>query len=316
MTITKLMDDTRWYVPKSVSIGHDYVREGACLFRSSDTLGNYNLADSKISRELLRGFVKVRDAESALGWCSKYGLPFGHGDVLIQDMLKLAGSVRWLLELHKLAVVDYLPFKIRELYLQIFSEKEIFEEFPDSSAFEFPHTASALSTDPNRIFVLMRGDRRLRGWNPCNVYTVYFNNAAIDLVELEDLWEDYDRRDIEVSADVFVILATLNYIAKAMNHHLMSINPKLEEMGGTLIPSLCARTPWQAITLAMYEEMSSAKNVGSCANPNCQRIFLRTRLDNIYCSRPGCRKWASRNRKRIGQADQLRTADGDPSKPI
>ncbi len=91
------------------------------------------------------------------------------------------------------------------------------------------------------------------------------------------------------------------YLKNVFEHLTADIHPTFELVptdNGELAPLQieCLSSPWQSITLALYDYVSGTSPLKDCENPNCDRIFIREgrQAKARYCSE-SCEKWCNRH---------------------
>lgn len=226
----------------------------------------YNLKMKRVQQRVLAALARADAPASAEQFFKQWGAPISLAKIMtLSEIINYAKSLQWLIK------------------ILTATEREDFETL--SGLMQYGKRRSGMYvtfTPPHKIF------GRLQNTNPDS-------NRPMKLTEIDPVLLKFGCNVLEWHDDYYVAAAygLLELVFNRVLHGAVPVASRpswKRDHESSLIP-LC---PWQAAHIALYEDWRAGTNFKSCANPNCNEVFQRSR-DKVYCGRDACRKWCSRN---------------------
>lgn len=311
-----------WPLPES-----SYLHEGksGVHMEHSGIKESIDLESPATQDQLFRTFRQIRNPETCIRWMQKYGCPWEPVGLFTyynpHDVLNLSRCVSWIWyfsQLLKHSQVDFVRNHLRfqsraDKYAANLTEDEWHEIVERVESKNF-----ANSSDLVNYFALTRASEHLE----CgSILFSRYETFETEIMQIDSLFGTSplplnvgaNAVAIEIkniankSDDLTVLHWGHQYLQKAVTAMLVSVQPSIQivppnTMGGfsfEINQVLSVQSPWQAIVSELVKRITSQSIARTCANNSCGATFIPSRADNIFCARPGCRKAASRQRKKF-----------------
>jgi len=207
-------------------------------------------------------YSEIEDAQDALEWLQEVGFPIAAMDITLDHFLGTAAFVRWLMIL--IHAIANEPHSLRQYLEQHPADNNQYKiDFRPRPA-QMPNFHGAYATlfsrdvTPSETLMLAASER-------------YYDKAAWDRDPL--LFQEYAAKD---------------YVRRALAANLTGAAPCLEwrqealTKTWDLVPTMAVPSPWQAIMLALYKEMTGQSTLKKCRRPSCAAFFFFKRSDKDY----------------------------------
>lgn len=313
--------DSMWRLPKNTSA---FKTDNCILVEHYEYGDEIDLSCPQVQDELFRSFRKVKSFRDSLSWCKRYGCPWENTDnfsiynpFMTATLAKSVDFVWYFGQLLKHQEVDFIRKHLRfQNDLNAITTKMTEEEYHALFDRLNDESKDTEMDDLLKYYQLMRASEHLeRG---CVIFT---RNSGFETeiakvestfglsglpIKVSELELEIKIENIERLNDDYDLLDCAHtFLQKAVTQLLSSCQPSIRvekpqnrnEYDFILHQTFNVSTPWQAIISELVKRITGQAAVRKCANVSCNATFIPRRADNIFCSKPACRKAVSRRRK-------------------
>jgi hypothetical protein len=287
------LEDNGRFVVCSYSIDPEQTEKKANAKARSKSPRNSYWLDSANGRELLDDFCTITNTENLLDFIDHWGLPAKYLDKVVKprpagaditqridvdELLQAAANFKWLLMVAE-AIQSNNRARLKNWLSPVESDRKTRDDVPD--------LLIPLTMKPTEVDI----ESCLKHWNGMRILGRGEQGEGYGFCSRSD-WENTKRECVTVFPKV--------YLSGCLNELVSDIRLK---MSRDLSPGYHIETPFQAMCLALYDEVWGG-TVRRCLNPNCAQFISvvpskkdsrQRRKDRVYCDRPGCQSWVYRN---------------------
>ncbi len=254
------------------------------IYASLNSLKHHTLTlDSMTGHELLVEFANIYNSECLIEFLSKWGFPDSTGDFLkdrkqpVNQLMDAIKSLQWVLQL----IDDLTLLRGTEV------SRETLRRIG-----QYLHSSPSPLEESNSIYITLRptelDNPAWTGVKDINGCTIEPKSPSIPSYLLE--------KHKTVALEGIYRYYVSNIITRLVEDIQIELNIQLQAQ-------FIAKTPYQAMSLALFEMASGVSAVKRCKNPHCPQPFFlhkgsgkrKPRSDRYYCDRPGCQKWCHEN---------------------
>lgn len=273
-----------------------------------------DLSLPKVQSLLCKTLKRVNTLDDAKKWRSTFGYLWTEN---AEQTLQLAKTLAWIYNFHDLLAFSQVPLLRKFLALESSIDRataQITEdEFYDLSS-RFMAGEKLETDDSMRVFqVILNADHPKRGYakftpdanfeTHVHYMSVGFGSQHAMVFEANDpyLEQRYEDMDVLQTDDDVLLEAASNYFLILIQQQLECMQLSIKCVNGVngrqFHQTFDARYPWQAILACLVRDITRMATPKKCRNEGCPEIFIPKRADQLFCSRPGCRKAVSRKRQ-------------------